>query len=212
MPMGMDETDGPAQRKAGAEVPRPSGSGGTGDVGVCEMVVVAATAVSVPLVRARLRRWLGELGWPAEDAEDIVLAVNEAVSNVVEHAYSGDHVGEHGAVIEVQAVELIGGEVVDQSGPDVVSPLATPVAVDPAAGEDRDVPTGMMWLADGARRVRVRVRDGGRWQPDENDRADVRRTRGRGLTMMAELMPTMLITVDADGTEVELVSSAVATR
>lgn len=38
--------------------------------------------------RRQLRQWLQVLGWPGEEAEDLVLAVNEAVSNAVEHAYS----------------------------------------------------------------------------------------------------------------------------
>jgi anti-sigma regulatory factor (Ser/Thr protein kinase) len=38
-------------------------------------------------VRRQLRRWLEALGWPREHAEDLLLAVDEAVSNVVEHAY-----------------------------------------------------------------------------------------------------------------------------
>jgi len=38
-------------------------------------------------VRRQLRRWLRQVGWPGEHAEDLVLAVDEAVSNAVEHAY-----------------------------------------------------------------------------------------------------------------------------
>jgi serine/threonine-protein kinase RsbW len=37
--------------------------------------------------RHRLRAWLAELGWPAAESDDLVLAVEEAVTNVVEHAY-----------------------------------------------------------------------------------------------------------------------------
>jgi serine/threonine-protein kinase RsbW len=39
--------------------------------------------------RRRLRRWLELVGWPDEQAEDLLLAVDEAVSNAVEHAYCG---------------------------------------------------------------------------------------------------------------------------
>jgi anti-sigma regulatory factor (Ser/Thr protein kinase) len=39
-------------------------------------------------VRRKLRRWLEVLGWPREHAEDLLLAVDEAVSNAVEHAYT----------------------------------------------------------------------------------------------------------------------------
>lgn len=38
--------------------------------------------------RRHLRRWLHRVGWPDEPAEDLVLAVDEAVSNAVEHAYA----------------------------------------------------------------------------------------------------------------------------
>jgi anti-sigma regulatory factor (Ser/Thr protein kinase) len=38
-------------------------------------------------VRRQLRPWLETLGWPREQAEDLLLAVDEAVSNAVEHAY-----------------------------------------------------------------------------------------------------------------------------
>lgn len=44
--------------------------------------------VSTPgKVRRRLRAWLVGLRWPADAIDDVVLAVNEAVSNAVEHAY-----------------------------------------------------------------------------------------------------------------------------
>ncbi|MHA6631460.1 ATP-binding protein [Pseudonocardia sichuanensis] len=42
---------------------------------------------SLHRVRAELTGWLAAAGWPEDDAEDTVLAVNEAVSNVVDHAY-----------------------------------------------------------------------------------------------------------------------------
>lgn len=37
--------------------------------------------------RHRLRAWLAQLGWPAAESDDLVLAVEEAVTNAVEHAY-----------------------------------------------------------------------------------------------------------------------------
>lgn len=57
-------------------------------------MVLAADPVSPSLVRQRFRRWLGAMGWPEQDAEDIVLAVSEAVCNAVEHAYPPDSGGE----------------------------------------------------------------------------------------------------------------------
>jgi anti-sigma regulatory factor (Ser/Thr protein kinase) len=42
-----------------------------------------AAAVS----RARMSAWLTACGWPPAPREDLVLALNEAVSNAVEHGY-----------------------------------------------------------------------------------------------------------------------------
>jgi anti-sigma regulatory factor (Ser/Thr protein kinase) len=58
---------------------------------------VLPTGLAAPR-RARylLRSWLDGLGWPAENADDLVLAVSEAVSNAVEHAYPA---GRHGTVV-----------------------------------------------------------------------------------------------------------------
>jgi serine/threonine-protein kinase RsbW len=40
-------------------------------------------------IRGELTRWLAARSWPDEDGEDLVLAVSEAVSNAVDHAYRG---------------------------------------------------------------------------------------------------------------------------
>jgi hypothetical protein len=48
-----------------------------------------ADPISIPMARAQVRRWLAEFSWPAVKLDDIVLAVSEAVSNAVEHAYLG---------------------------------------------------------------------------------------------------------------------------
>jgi anti-sigma regulatory factor (Ser/Thr protein kinase) len=40
-------------------------------------------------VRDRLRRWAGSAGWPESDTADIVLAVDEALTNVIRHGYGG---------------------------------------------------------------------------------------------------------------------------
>lgn len=49
-------------------------------------MMLTADPASLSVVRERVRRWLGTLRWPAEEIEDIVMAVNEAVSNAVEHS------------------------------------------------------------------------------------------------------------------------------
>jgi serine/threonine-protein kinase RsbW len=43
---------------------------------------------SIPYLRAEVRRWLSPLGLARKTAADIVLAVNEAATNAVEHAYA----------------------------------------------------------------------------------------------------------------------------
>ncbi len=57
------------------------------------MIVVEAVPAAVPAARTRIRAWLDTLRWPTEDAEDVELAVNEALANVVDHAYPPDAPG-----------------------------------------------------------------------------------------------------------------------
>jgi anti-sigma regulatory factor (Ser/Thr protein kinase) len=57
------------------------------------MTVLPAVPASLPQVRALLRGWLAEHSWPVCGAEDIELAVNEAITNVIEHAYPPDAPG-----------------------------------------------------------------------------------------------------------------------
>jgi anti-sigma regulatory factor (Ser/Thr protein kinase) len=52
-----------------------------------------ATGSSLPEARRRVARWLATANWPEAAAEDIVLAVNEAVANVIDHAYLDDAPG-----------------------------------------------------------------------------------------------------------------------
>jgi serine/threonine-protein kinase RsbW len=50
-------------------------------------LALPADSISISVARAGLRRWLVGWSWPADQLDDIVLAVNEAVANAVEHAY-----------------------------------------------------------------------------------------------------------------------------
>jgi serine/threonine-protein kinase RsbW len=68
------------------QITRPTGPGDL-------MTVVHAAAAAVPAARKQMRRWLDTLAWPTEEAEDIELAVNEAIANVVDHAYPPDAAG-----------------------------------------------------------------------------------------------------------------------
>ncbi|MBV9920858.1 MAG: ATP-binding protein [Pseudonocardia sp.] len=65
-----------------------------------------AVATSCEVVRSRLRSWMTGVGCPSDLRDDIVLAVNEAVSNVVDHAYRGARVGS----VRVCAALVIDGE------------------------------------------------------------------------------------------------------
>jgi serine/threonine-protein kinase RsbW len=57
-----------------------------------------ADPISISVARHQVRRWLTEFSWPAGQLDDIVLAVNEAVSNAIEHAYLDQSPG----VVEVR--------------------------------------------------------------------------------------------------------------
>jgi serine/threonine-protein kinase RsbW len=50
-------------------------------------MVLMADPVSLSVVRERFRRWLGALCWPAREVDDVVMAVNEAVTSAVEHTH-----------------------------------------------------------------------------------------------------------------------------
>lgn len=48
---------------------------------------LVAEPAALSLIRDRLREWLRAHQWPDAELEDLILAVNEAASNVVDHAY-----------------------------------------------------------------------------------------------------------------------------
>jgi anti-sigma regulatory factor (Ser/Thr protein kinase) len=50
-------------------------------------LVMAAQPAALSLIRDRLRAWLRAHRWPEAELVDLVLAVDEAASNVVDHAY-----------------------------------------------------------------------------------------------------------------------------
>jgi anti-sigma regulatory factor (Ser/Thr protein kinase) len=58
------------------------------------VVTVPAVAASLRRVRRALRTWLGRQGWCDAAAEDVELAVGEALANAVDHAYPAGEPGE----------------------------------------------------------------------------------------------------------------------
>jgi serine/threonine-protein kinase RsbW len=117
------------------------------------------------VVRARFRKWLKRHGWPAAAVDDAIIAVHEAVANVIDHAYPAGYTG--------------------------------------------DVAVTATLLADGGRRrVRIVVRDRGRWRSPPTDSG----YRGRGLQMVrscmeeVEILPGMH---SRDGTEITMLSASI---
>ncbi|WP_246633823.1 ATP-binding protein [Pseudonocardia nigra] len=51
------------------------------------MSVLPAQPATLRQARSLVQQWLADQDWPGEDAHDVVLAVHEAVANVVDHAY-----------------------------------------------------------------------------------------------------------------------------
>lgn len=70
------------------------------------------------LARRLLREWLASQRWPPDEADDLVLAVSEAVTNAVEHAYPPGNRG----IVRLEAAEI--------AGPDGASHVVASVADD----------------------------------------------------------------------------------
>jgi anti-sigma regulatory factor (Ser/Thr protein kinase) len=69
--------------------------------------VLPANAVAPSLARRHFRGWLGGLGWPPTDTDDLLLAVSEAVSNAADHAYPPHQLGD--VVVEAECVRGANG-------------------------------------------------------------------------------------------------------
>lgn len=60
---------------------------------------VTSDVTELPTVRDAIRKWTADGGWVEEHTAEIVLAVDEALSNVIRHGYGG----EPGHKIELRA-------------------------------------------------------------------------------------------------------------
>jgi anti-sigma regulatory factor (Ser/Thr protein kinase) len=114
----------------------------------------AADPVHLPHIRAQTRRWLASLALDEDTKHDLVLAVNEAASNAMEHAYT---------------------------------------VADPA-----DLVTMSFWTD--PQHLYVEVADHGRWRQPETDPGH----RGRGILIMHQVVGSVSIQKDPDGTRVLL--------
>lgn len=63
------------------------------------MLVLPAVPASVRAARTRIRHWLDCLTCPLPVAEDVELGVNEAIANVVDHAYPPDAPGQANGLV-----------------------------------------------------------------------------------------------------------------
>jgi len=61
---------------------------------------------SLPPMRRALREWLETARWPRDEAADLILATNEAVTNAIEHAYRPGQVAT--VLLTAEAVRLSG--------------------------------------------------------------------------------------------------------
>lgn len=80
--------------------------GATTKVGELRIELLADLAVP-SIVRERCRRWLDGFGWPPDERDDVVMAVHEAVANVIDHAYRDR---DPGPVRVTATMRLLGGE------------------------------------------------------------------------------------------------------
>jgi anti-sigma regulatory factor (Ser/Thr protein kinase) len=157
------------------------------------MMVQPALPASQRVVRHSVARWLEGAHWPEDGVEDITVAVTEAVTNVIEHAYL-DH--------DPGAIHLYAW----------ITPMADPAlipAARPTTPDGRPVlaapppPTGN--AATRGRKVIIVVSDRGRWDPQRRT-VDLNGHRGRGIAMMTALMAAIHIQRSSNGTAVVLVS------
>jgi anti-sigma regulatory factor (Ser/Thr protein kinase) len=137
-----------------------------------------AAAENLGSARLVLREWLAAVRWPADDIEYVVLAVNEALTNAIEHAYAAATPGLH------PSVDVYG----------VVQPVPDAADSAPSSHEAFTAGTGEApW------RAHIEVIDQGAWRLRNVDLHDQFRRGGRGLPMMEAVMDQVTIDVTPGG-------------
>jgi serine/threonine-protein kinase RsbW len=202
----------PVADRADPERGAPPQSGGVrphAEPGGELMLVQPALLASLRPMRRSARRWLDQAGWPMTAAEDIELAVNEAVANVIDHAYLDHDPGPvhlHAWISPpVTTAPTPPGTTVG-AVPVIAAPGFPTVAIPvpgPPLGYSAGSADGFQPLS--GRVATVVVSDRGRWTPERRT-VDPGGHRGHGLGVMTGLMAAVHLQRSARGTTVVLVS------
>jgi sigma-B regulation protein RsbU (phosphoserine phosphatase) len=83
----MLKNGGRGDRRSGSEVDRRKGGGGDGGYELLLQLSFPSVPDRLRLVRPMVRASAQLCGFTLEDARDVVLAVDEACANIIEHAY-----------------------------------------------------------------------------------------------------------------------------
>lgn len=181
-------------------------------------VVRAAHPEQVGHLRHEARRWLTDLGLPEAEQESVLLAVNEAVENAVEHAYADEDEGvveltlwAEPGIVNVAVVDH--GRWREPGEDDAAAPaeMAGPVVtdVDSFADAYADATAGPDVEA-GDEVPRAGVGDAGPGDPveaptsGEESAVVTHGARGRGIVLMHRSVDSVAIRHDAAGTAVLL--------
>lgn len=202
--------------------PEPDDPGRGGEL----VLLQPAVPASLRPIRRSVRRWLDAAGWPLIAAEDIELAVNEAVANIIDHAYLDDDPGPirlHAwitcATAPPATAPTTAALALPVAPPVVTAPGTAPVLTMGAAAVPPPViavvtapgfPATAIALSEpdppeSKRRVTIAVSDRGRWSPERRT-IDPGGHRGHGLTVMTAVMAAVHLQRSARGTMVVLVS------
>lgn len=102
------------ERAGGSPHPLAGGASGR-PVAEPLLFELAPELVAPSIARERFERWLRDLRWPNGQAEDLVLALSEAVSNSIEHGYRMDP-GEDRPALDLGPVEVRARVLLEEGG------------------------------------------------------------------------------------------------